>query len=379
MAKYGGRINKAAKAAAHAEIRLGMPRVPPGITKGVAKLTGMEMATIEDGKQNAGETYYRATAVCIEPEYVLVGGVKTKAAGCQTSVIETIADTKTSRGKPVSVEEHTRNWFQFLRLLGAPEEELEQGGEAAESWMAAAVSEGAPAVYFEFSTRLREGRWVVDEKTKEKTKEPDGVWEDWGYAIKGYVPPDPTKVAAYDSAARAQPNGQAQDQEQDRGQEYDHNQEDNPPSEAEDGDNALLELVEKAKGKANYKESQGKLTQLALARGWTQQQVDDVKDWNDVIPMIKAGPQGNGKAAGKTAAEPPADEEDWEPKTGDTCLMTRVDGDGNPARDPRTKRPLRPLQVKVKTVHKDHTATCLDGNDGKTEYKKVLFQNLTPV
>jgi hypothetical protein len=298
-AKYGNRLNQAIQAHADDETNEGVRRLPAGINNGIARLEECGFGKVEAGKQNAGEWYFRAMGVVVEPEFVDTPQGQIKVAGRQTSVIRMMCETKASDGSVTSQDDNIARVLNEMRLLGGDDyTAMATTAEDLEA-LAEALQEAHP--YFRFSTS--EGKATKDPLTG-KMRTPR-VWENW-HGTKGledYTPPEdagtedatprgstrpaangkspvapattpkgarqvaPTAPAGKKSAAKPAPAPE--------------------PEEAADefGDlDGLAELAEGGDGKA-----QAQLKDFAVAQGIDADTVDEQKSWAAVAELIKGG------------------------------------------------------------------------------------------
>jgi hypothetical protein len=89
--------------------------------------------------------------------------------------------------------------------------------------------------------------------------------------------------------------------------------------------------------------AQNRLRSIAGDLGWTEEDLDNAKDWPAVAEMAKAGPPQNGEAGAE--APPPAE---WE--AGQTCYITGT--------NPKTKQPER-IKCEVMEVDLDNRQAVL--------------------
>ena len=114
-AKLGARGDKAIKEHRGDATTYGLQRLPGGISNGVARLTDCKFDTVGEGKRNAGEFYFRAAGVVLEPSTNDKG---VPVRGLQTSIMEMLCDTTTADGKKTTMEDHVANILNELRKLG---------------------------------------------------------------------------------------------------------------------------------------------------------------------------------------------------------------------------------------------------------------------
>lgn len=349
LAKYGAKLDSAAKKHAADPVEYGVMRLPPGINNGIAQLHDCKFAQVAPGKNNAGEWYFRATGVVITPKSVLVDGIEVPVEGQQTSVMEMICDTKTQTGKVTTLEDHVANIQNELKKLGASADDLAQGAAALEM-IAKALEESKP--YFKFSTSLRKAQ---------NASQTDGIWENW-YGVKGlenFVPQgaaDPSS-GVQDSGTDSSTNGHSTDGGGEGTPDSDLGQanlealvtlaEGDPTGESEDGNNAIQQLKE-----------------LALAAGLSEDQITNSESWTVLGQLIID--------SGNPSDQPtvPAD-----PESGSVFHYKIRDAKTKqPVKDLKTKQDKKPVECEVvssdpktKTVTLKDLATqkVLNGPDNK--------------
>ena len=367
FAKYGNKLNEAVIAHASERTTTGMQRMPPGIRDGVARLIECGFGKVAEGKQNAGEYYFRAAGVALKPKSILIEGEAIPVAGKQTSIMEMACDTKDSSGKVTTQQEHFDRICQHLRSLGGEEYTEGADGSTIEGLANALVDKDNP-VFFNFSTSLRKGREYIDAKTKQKKMGEDGVWENW-HGTKGLED--------------FSPNGEMMVE--------DHSGDDQPPSDESvatseeapataadiDADGALSDLAEKSE--KGDKAARRDLTKFAVEAGVAEADVENAKDWAAVVDMIR---QASGSVATEeAAAEPepePEPEKEWEPSKGEFYKFKPLDKNGKPVLD--AKRKPKVVEVEVTTVNKAKKMVDLVNNaDKKTAYKAVKWDALESI
>jgi hypothetical protein len=208
LAKLGPRLNKAFDAHKNDEIKAvgGRGRIPGNITGGVAKLRDIRLAKVEQGKQNAGEWYFYADAVIIEPtHWVDENGNKTKPAGMYTDQFEMLCDTPSKPGAEFKkarekVEDHLAHVMQLLKRLGCKTEVVPDGQGAMFLWK---FVEDLKRVkpHIQFSTNVIKDKTPKPLKEGEERREPF-LMQNWEAAIKyeAHVNPD-------DAVADSTPRG----------------------------------------------------------------------------------------------------------------------------------------------------------------------------
>lgn len=401
MAKYGKKLDAAVREHAGDETEYGFVRLPPGIINGVARLSRCYFDVVGKGKQNAGEYYFRAEGVVIEPEYVLYKGQQVKVAGLQTSIFEMCCDT-TNRSKEVTTqEEHIDNILNEFRKLGGPE--FTEGATGADlEDLAAQLEEDQP--YFRFSTS--EGQ------KSERYPEPK-IFENWHGAngLEDYQEPDRASGAVEDeieegdgeapargAKAPASSNGRGKtpgraaaaprvktgkpaeaEEEEETEEEEQEEEAGGEGGEEEDEGTDLTALAEEADG--GDRKAQAELTRLAHEAGITKKEVQGADDWASVAAEIESRQEAGGEEEGEG-------EEGEEEETGeDEPVVPEAEEvwTYKPLDQKTKKRVKRGTDYEVVTVNtKKKTVTLrsltdnemLTGRDGKPI--AVPFDDLEP-
>lgn len=360
-AKYGAKVDAAAKKHAADPVDRGFQSLPPGIKNGVAQLTVCGFFTYDantkarkaDGQSAVGELYFRAAAVVVAPTHVNVegqGAVQVK--GQQTSIMEPVCETKNSKGAVVSVDNHVQEIQNHLKLLGASAESI-SSGEGMEA-TAAALQEQKP--YVQFSTSQG--------KATKEYPEPR-TFENWHGLAEGFVPEggDPATSGVSEEPQPSAGGDGAQ-----------------PPADTTtgaggdaDADGALTELAAKADAKPPDSDACAELEKIALAAGVAQDAITGANDWVEVVAMIQ---QAKSSGAAPEAGTAAPTEKDWEPKISEPYKYVLKDKDGKPVKSPKTKRPVK-HDVEVTSVSaKNKTVNLKDLDDGKSVYKGVSWDEL---
>lgn len=295
FAKYGASLDQAVKAHGNDATDYGPQRLPPGITNGIAKLVVCKFDKVAAGKTNAGEYYFRAAGVVVEPYSVNVNGREEVVQGRQTSIMEMVCTTKNRDGKETTQEDHVASILNEMRKLADDAFTANKGGTDLEE-MAAALQQHGP--YFKFSTSPR-----MDQVTGKPSGE---AWENWNgnKGLEDYSPPTPDAIQD-DTVAPAPVNRVADQTQQQVASKPQANGK--PPSkkppvatasaddfkdaeEKEAGLSASLtleQLVEIADkdGNPNQANAQLRLKELAAAEGWGEEQIDGASSWSEVAEM----------------------------------------------------------------------------------------------
>lgn len=389
-ARFGKRLADAAAKAAAAPIDWGNERLPGGITNGIARLITAEFGQVAQGKQNAGKDFLRMAGVVVEPEFVEVNGVKSPVKGRQTSIIEMLCDTKSSTGEETSFEEHIFKAANHMKMIGGEGFDTSDIEEAAQTLVSSSEDPvtGQPCgPHFRFSTRESPETRNADGSVKYAAR----VWETWwgSKGLEGYTPPEEAGVQDGTEPPTAAPSANGQGKGSNAktprhtsrvaqaAPEPESEGEESPPA-----DYQIMELVETAGGDGEGSaEATEQLSNLALAAGWSDEEIKEAPGWDAVAEMI-ANPRTEGEGGEEGAEEEePAEEEESpaDPTKGTVWLYQVLDAKGAAARHPKTKKMLPPVQVEVMaTSEKARTATVKSSQDGKTLWKGVPFDQLLP-
>ena len=336
FAKHGNRLSQSVKAHRADPTEYGPMRLPPGISNGIAKLVECTFGTVASGKQNAGETYWRAAGVVIEPKTVIVDGQEIPIQGQQTSIMEMLCDTRTQAGKATSFDEHLANYLNELRKLGG--EDFTAGAETEDDLkhLNEALKEAGP--YFRFSTS-------AGQATKEFPN--PRIWENW-HGTKGleeYEPPEDSGVD--DQTGPADPR------------RYDAPPSDNGPPAADLEFGDLDSLAERAENKD--KAAIAELKELAEKAGVDEGAVDEAEDWAAVAKLVKDAARGG--------EGPSTEPKPYVPKKKDVVLYRPLGKDKKPVK--------HAVECQVEAVDKkSETATLKNLEDRGTVYKNVAFSDL---
>lgn len=348
LAKYRKAIDAAAKEHAGDPIDYGFQRLPGGITNAVAKLVECTFGTVAQGKQNAGEPYWRAAGVVVSPAEAPDG---TPILGLQTSIMEMICDTKNSKGEVTTLKQHVVSIMNEMKKLGGPDLDVTDLEAAA-----AALKEAGP--YFRFSTSS--GKATPEYPTPR-------VFENW-HGSKGLEDYAPEEAGVVDERTETPParNGTAA-RRQAKAEEVEA-ADDEPAAEEFDEFGDIDSLV--AKAEEQDKKAQEQLKEFALKAGASEEDVDNAGSWQEVADMIGSGAAADDEPAEEAAAPEPAE--------GDVYLYSPIDPKTKkPFVDAKTKKPRKPVEVEVLSVDKK-TSTCTvkSLDDGKTQWKGVAFDDL---
>ncbi len=139
--------------------------MPPGINRGIARITKCEFGVFKTGV-NQGQTYFIAVATGVEPE---------EAKGNITTLgPEPLCDTTSRAGNLTSHDEHVGTMLNYLRQLGADTADVASHEDA--EGLVQAINDTAP--YIIFSTRAK--------AATSDFPNPTGCWHNWFGIAEGY-------------------------------------------------------------------------------------------------------------------------------------------------------------------------------------------------
>lgn len=340
ISKYGDRLRKAVKDHAGDEINYGFQRLPGGITNGIAQLTECGFKQVEAGKQNAGEYYFRAAGVVLEPEEVEGKNGPERVKGRTTSIIRMVCDTKDRNGNVTQTLDDNVAWIlNEMRKLGA---DIDEDSADLMEEVAAALQEAKP--YFRFRT--------TESPATPQFPNPR-VWENWDgtKGLEDYEPEEADDVddRTEEPAAKSPPKTQSGPTRRPTAKQPDPEPEPAPEyDDASDIDSLL------ARANDDDADAQEKLLDLAKAQGHDEADLQRIDTWDGVADLLRGGGE-DGESGGEGG-----------PAVGDTVKYKVV------TYDPRTKKEVasrRPIQCEVMTV----------SDDGETVTLKNLVTNKTVV
>jgi hypothetical protein len=333
-AKLGDRGRKAAEAhRSDPVVYSEFSELPAGIEGGVAQLVDCKFDVVKPGKNNAGSYYFYAAGVVVSP----LEHEGTRVEGLRTSVTEPLYDTP-GRSRE-SVEDHIV-WVQNeLKKLGVGPELL--GFDDLEGAAAALVS---AQPYFKF--RTWKGAKTTDGIYKDREPRVQSMWN--GMTSWNGDSPSETTDNTKEAASDGPPNAAA---EPDAGESF-----------SEFSDDERLGLLAVAADAGDAKSAK-ELTDLALAAGIDQDDVDSAENWAAVAEGIKSA--GGGQAAEEEAPE--EEEAPWEPAKGETYKYGIL--------NPKTKRKVK-VDCEVVGVDKKSATVSLKRNDTKGVIKGVKWADL---
>lgn len=366
FARYGQKLVKAVAAHAEDEVDYGFERLPPGITNGVAKLIKCEFGKVAPDKQNAGEFYFRAEGMVIEPREVTTPSGPVQVVGKRTSIFRMVCDTKAQNGKVTTMDENVAWISNEMKKLGAKSvDDLEATAEA--------LVEAGP--YFHFSTS----------QSAPTPQFPNPrIWENWNGSkdLQDYVPPD---EEAFEDDTVPGDNGQAPSAH--RGKHTPFNEFAKPEkvkvgqakskktAQPNEDDEDLDALAEAATDDDEGQEARDQLIKLAGELGISEKKVEKAQDWDEVVEMIqhaRAESVNETDEEGDTDAEE-SDEEgtDWAPAVEEVYPYRPI--------DPKTKKPVkRAVDCEVVAVNeKARTVTLKSLDNPKAPpYKNISWDEL---
>ncbi len=185
--KLGSRLDKAVRSHANDTTEYGIIQLPPGITNGIAQVKECTFGEFKEGTANAGQPYFRASAVVVEPQTVMYRGQEVKVAGLQTSIMIPMCDTVSQAGKETPLEDNIKRIMNELRKLAGEEYTKGCSGGVEMLSLAEGIESAQPYTYF--STTLAK---------KKNPADPDRIWENWhgSKGLESYEPGEPAGAMA---------------------------------------------------------------------------------------------------------------------------------------------------------------------------------------
>lgn len=386
MQKYGAVGNKAVQAHAKDETRYGLERLPAGINNGIAKLIGIKFDQYKSGDGLVGEWYYQARGMCLEPKSVVdPHGTVVPVRGKQTMVqVPLCPQTSKTTGKTVTHEDQFARVMNELRMLGGDDftanaKTVGDLVELAEVLNRRAKTPGG--VCFKFSTS--EGKQAPGASDSPR------VFENWHgrKGLEDYRPDLAPAVA--DNTPRGETNGEppvnrianalppaAQDDDVtntntvtpfDDGAELPGGDSETETGDAgAQADEVAALLIEANPPKRDAK-AQQKLEDMAVAAGYTTDDVDKATSWEEVADMIANPKAGDTNTAGDDGED---DDAPKEPEKGDVVKYHPV--------DKRGKRAKSPVDCEVTAVQKKKgTCHLKNTDDPRVTYENVPWGELS--
>jgi hypothetical protein len=315
--------------------------LPEGIEGGIAQLVDCRFSQYEKGP-NKGEFFFLAQGVVVEPKEV--NGIPIE--GLRTMIMEPVCDTTKRDGTNISINDHLGIVLNHLRLLGVDTNEL--GFEDLDP-TAEALKEAGP--FFRFRT------WKGKASKEFPNPRVNHVWNgqceyepaEGGSDVEEATPePAPKKAKKSDKPS---PKGKKKSEPE-------------PEPEADAVDYATeddVDVLAAAATDSNEK-AQSRLGELALAAGFTTEQIEAAESWEALAATIKEGP------AEEEAAD---DSEDWKPAEGEVYGYCPI--------DPKTKKPSKKaIEIEVVAVDtKKETVDLKNLDNQKIIYKAVAWSALT--
>lgn len=324
------------------EMKVGNMELPGGIKNGVAQLVDCKLAIVEPGKTGAGQVYFYAAGVVLEPENV--GKVRVK--GLRTSITSPVTYATPTRARKTP-KEHLDWVINELKKLGADMKQLKNVGNL--EAVCAALKKRKP--YFNFSTQ--------DSRiTKER---PDPMtFHNWYPAIADYVPGESNDAAVVDESAVVDPDAvEPTDTEA-------------PVDETISGDIDLDALLASANDddSPDQTTSQETLRAHAMSLSVTEEQLDEAADWDAIVGLINEA--GTAPVDANAAADEP-EAVTW--SKSDVALYQPIDPKTKKPKVDAKKKPVR-VECEVLAVDKKKETVDLKDLDSGKVIKAVPFDKL---
>lgn len=307
--------------------------LPDGIEGGVAKLVDCLFDTIKPGKDNAGELFFRAAGVVVEPAEFK--GMR--VAGLRTSIMEALYDTPDRAGRK-TVDEHYAWILNELRKLG-----LDTTQVAAEDMESVVAAMKDANIYFRF--RTWKGKPTAEYPNPRTNHVWNGIVQDYvepaaGDGVVDNTSRSPAPAPSANGSTHRQPAAQP---------------------EAEDIDITTLGV----QADAGDGDAQNRLEALAGEAGVDPAAVAAAQNWASVVGMIEEAQGGN-----EAAAAAGADEPQWVPQAGEVYKYT-------PSDPKNPKKAMKPVDVEVMEVDEaGQTVKLKNIATPKVTYPKVPWDKL---
>lgn len=378
-AKLGARADEAIQKAAVAPVEFGPAGLPPGIQKGVAKLSRCYFEELAsgtqfkkaDGTSAKGEYVLRMVGVMCEPFNHTYNGQVIRVYGQQTrpfpeQMFDTANKDKDGKAIETSLDQHIHACFQHFKRLAGEEfthgattgDDLEALAEQLDNW----EKETGRPIYF----------WVNTTPKKDKDgKETGAANEFWGGSVglEDYVPPTPPGMQVDNTAPKANigpPSSQKTPMATQSAPQK-------PPvaiaAPEESPELSLAELASIAMGEdePSGQAARDELKRIALETGIDESDVDNADGWTDVVVLIE---MARGSSGG---SEPEPDK--FVPALKMVYGYQKRDANGNVARG-KDKKPLAPTDYQCVLVN-EASGTCdLKNLDDKSIVRGVPFDHL---
>lgn len=336
LSKYKS-AEKFARAHANDPVNLGFQPLPAGIKNGIAQLVELGFKEVETGDYK-GELALRGKAVVVFPDTVATpeGVVPVKGKHTYLSVA-------LYARKDVDQEKAISDVLNELKKLGADTSDFNDI-EDLQTYVDA-IMEASP--YFNFSTsESKFDPTRIDPKTKQPY--PVRVFENWNSTkgLEDYVP-EPSSSAIDKTATKAAPskNGSHKEKEE-KADDIDLDGDlDSLLAKADEGDDAAI----------------SKLTEFAVQKGYTEEDVLGADSYAEVVEWIK----GPGKDAGEDTKEVRT------PGKGDTCDYAPPD-----PKDKTGKKRQKKAQCEVVSISKREETCTLKNLATKKTYEDVSWSEL---
>lgn len=355
MAKLGAKVTQAHAKHAADETTYGIINLPAGISGGVAQLVMAKCDVHKAGHKQAGKPYVTLQGVALTPKEH--DGVRVE--GQRVSQVIPMYDTpdRNVDGVPGTFEAWYAKLLNEFRKLG-----VDTVKNTNPDLILAALQKGKP--YFAFSTR----GWQPPPTPQKPKPEPmvftqfDGL-ADNPFSANGEAAEHSALSAVDDTSAAAGPGDGADGLDGEEPVEGGEEVSADSFSEFDDMD-ALVRRAE-----ADEQDAKDKLEEMAIAAGYTSEDVNEAESWGLVKAMIEA-PKTRDAGGGPTTATATADEPNWEGPVAEEIYRYRPI-------DPRTKKPVKKaVDVEVLTVSKKNKTVKVKILDTQKEVDKVPWDAL---
>lgn len=311
--------------------------LPAGIENGIAQLVECKFDQFKQGDLK-GEYFFYAAGIVVSPVAMPDG---LKVAGLRTSIMEPLCDTP-NRSR-ATMDDHLGWIYNELRKLGVATTDIDPSNLET---IAAALKEAQP----HFSFRTWKG-----EPTKEYPN--PRVNHQWGGLREFNSETDPASGVVDNTEPESKPAPTPTKQKK----APEPQPEPEPQGEFNEFAGDLDSLVAAA---PNDESAVERLTEMALAAGVSQEDIDNAPDWEAVATAIREAENASPNTE-ETEPEP----EEFKPSVGDVYKYQPTDPKTKkPMVNPKTKKAIK-VEVEVTKVNeKNHTVELKNLDDGKTKY-----------
>lgn len=367
LAKIGPRMAQAWEKNKGNEVELGNVELPPGIRGGVAQVMDIGFGIFKTGKQQ-GKPYFMASARVLAPaKFKDADGRVHRIRNQHTRTSpEPLCDTPDRQGRK-TLEEHVGHMINILKICGVATETLNLA--QVEQVCKAMTAKGSPPLYIKFDTFAMKDeetgllgqtnhKWLCPADASEiEAEEGEEVDEDAVQHSPGTngvaAPPKRTgPVQRSKAPAVAAATEEAPDTEE---------------GFTDQGDlDSLAALADN-----DDEDAKDRLSEMAEAQGYTEDQIRTAPSWTTLVESMKAGDDPTTvEWATEEGEEASQEEDDGTPKVGNVYKFFAI--------DPKTKkRSKEATEIEVTAVSEEkQTVSAKSTSDSKLKYTGIKWSAL---